>query len=187
MRIIDLSMPIAADHPRWPTEVSVTGDLAKGDLAQVTWIKVSCHAYTHVDARRHMFPDGATIEATPLDDLVGRCAVIDLMDVGPNTPIGPAQLSARGSHVQRGGMLLFKSGWDRHRSPQTKEFWLDAPYLTREGAQWIKDAGVKTVAYDFPQDYPIRLLLKGERRPIAEHVTHDILLRSGVHLSLIHI
>ncbi len=36
MRIIDLSMPITADHPRWKTEVSATGDLAKGvgeDLA----------------------------------------------------------------------------------------------------------------------------------------------------------
>lgn len=182
MRIIDLSMPITADHPRWKTEVSVSGDLAKGDLAQVTWIKVSCHAYTHVDARRHMFADGATIEATPLDDLVGCCAVVDLMDVMPNTAIGSDQLAARGHHVGRGGMLLFKTGWDRHRSPQTKEFWLDAPYLTREAALWIKDKGVKTVAYDFPQDYPIRLLLSGQRAPMEEHVTHDILLRSGVHM-----
>lgn len=182
MRIIDLSMPITADHPRWKTEVSATGDLAKGDLAQVTWIKVSCHAYTHVDARRHMFADGATIEATPLDDLVGRCAVIDLMDVQPNEAIDPERLEPRAKHLEKGGIALFKSGWDRHRSPQTREFWLDSPYLTREAAFWLKDKGIKTIAYDFPQDYPIRLLLKGEHRPMAEHVTHDILLRSGVHM-----
>lgn len=182
MRIIDLSMPITADHPRWKTEVSATGDLAKGDLAQVTWIRVSCHAFTHVDARRHMFADGATIEATPLGDLVGRCAVLDLMDAAPNEALGPERLAARGKHVKTGGMLLFKTGWDRHRSPQTKEFWLDAPFLTREAALWIKDTGVKTVAYDFPQDYTIRLLLKGEVRPLAEHVTHDVLLRAGVHM-----
>lgn len=182
MRIIDLSMPITADHPRWKTEVSFTGDLAKGDLAQVTWLKVSCHSYTHVDARRHMFADGATIEATPLDDLVGRCAVIDLMDIQPNEAIGPERLAPRAQHLKRGGMALFKSGWDRHRSPQTKEFWLDSPYLTRESAQWLKDTGIRTIAYDFPQDYTIRLLLKGEVRPLVEHVTHDILLRSGVHM-----
>ena len=35
MRIIDLSMPIAGGHPRWATEITATGDLAKGDLAQV--------------------------------------------------------------------------------------------------------------------------------------------------------
>jgi arylformamidase len=182
MRIIDLSMPITGDHPRWKTEVSATGDLAKGDLSQVTWIRVSCHAYTHVDARRHMFADGATIEATPLDDLIGRCAVLDLMDAKPNEALGPERLAACGAHVRKGGMVLFKTGWDRHRSPQTKEFWLDAPYLTREAAVWLRDAGVKTVAYDFPQDYPIRLLLSGESRPLAEHVTHDVLLRSGVHM-----
>lgn len=182
MRIIDLSMPILAEHPRWKTEVTASGDLTKGDLAQVTTLKVSCHAYTHVDARRHMFLDGATIEATPLGDLVGPCAVIDLMDVEPNEGIGLERLAPRAGHLVRGGKALFKTGWDRHRSPMTKEFWLDAPYLTREAAQWLLDSGIKTIAYDFPQDYCIRLSLKGEKRPIAEHVTHDILLRNGVHM-----
>jgi arylformamidase len=38
------------------------------------------------------------------------------------------------------------------------------------------------VAFDFPQDYPIRLLLDGHIAPTAEHVTHDVLLRAGVTL-----
>lgn len=183
MRIIDLSMPILADHPRWKTEVSSTGKLAEGDLAQVTTIRVSCHAYTHVDARRHMFIDGATIEATKLDDLVGRCAVIDLMDVKPSEAIGPDRLAARAGHLTKGGMALFKSGWDLHRSPQTKEFWIDAPYLTREAAQWLYETGIRTIAYDFPQDYCIRQPLMGQKQgALSDHVTHDILLRNGVHM-----
>lgn len=182
MRIIDLSLPIAADHPRWPTEVTATGDLAKGDLAQVTWLKVSCHAFTHVDARRHMFIDGTTIESTPLDALVGRCAIVDLMDVQPNQAVGAEELAARGRHIERGGMVLLKSNWDRQRSPTTKEFWLDSPYLTREAAEWLLASGIRTIGYSFPQDYPIRLLLKGEKRPLAEQVTHDVLLRAGVHM-----
>ena len=182
MRIIDLSMPIAGGHPRWATEVTATGDASKGDLAQVTWLKVSCHAFTHVDARRHMFADGATIEATPLDDLVGRCAVVDLMDVQPNEAVGPEKLAARGKHIRRGGMVLLKSNWDRQRSATTKEFWLDSPYLTREAAEWLLATGIRTIGYSFPQDYTIRLLLKGEKRPRAEQVTHDVLLRAGVHM-----
>jgi arylformamidase len=182
MRVIDLSMPIAGGHPRWPTEVTATGDLSKGDLAQVTWLKVSCHAFTHVDARRHMFIDGATIEATKLDDLVGRCAIVDLMDVQPNEAIGAEKLAARGKHIKRGGMALLKSNWDRQRSPTTKEFWLDSPYITRDGAEWLLATGIRTIGYSFPQDYPIRLMLKGEVRPLAEQVTHDVLLRAGVHM-----
>lgn len=182
MRIIDLSMPIRNDHPRWSTEVSFTGDLAKGDSSRVTWLRVSCHAFTHVDARRHMFLDGTTIEATPLDDLVGRCAVIDLMDIAPNEAIGPERLAPRAGHLKQGGMALFKSGWDRHRSPYSREFWLDAPYLTRESAHWLKDTGIRTIAYDFPQDWPIRLSLTGGKSTLEEKVTHDILLRNGVHM-----
>lgn len=180
MRLIDLSMPIRTNHPRWATEVSVKGNLAAGELFQATTVKLSCHAFSHVDAKRHMFLDGETIEATPLERVVGRAAVIDLMDVNPNEAIGPERLTPRAKHLRRGGMALFKTGWDRQRSPYDTAFWTDAPYLTREAAQWLHDTGITTVGYDFPQDYVIRLMLKGEVRPLAENVTHDILLRAGV-------
>lgn len=180
MRIIDLSMPIAVEHPRWKTTLEVTGDLAKGSLAQSTRISVSCHSYTHVDARRHMFLDGATIEATPLERVVGECAVIDLSDIAPNEAITPEHLESRAAHLPRNGRALFRTCWDRQRSPATKEFWTDAPYLTRDAAIWLRSRAVETVAYDFPQDFPIRLLLRGEERPLPEHVTHDILLRENV-------
>ncbi len=182
MRIIDLTMPIIADHVRWKAERNVTGDTTKGDLFQVTSIKVSCHSFTHVDAKRHYFGDGPTIEATPLDDVVGDAAVIDLMDVEPNEAVGPEKLASRFGHVQSGDKILFKSGWDTKRDFRTKEFWTEAPYLTREAALFLKEKDVRTIAYDFPQDYVIRLLLHGEIRPVEEHVTHDILLRSGVNM-----
>lgn len=182
MRIIDLSMPITADHPRWKTEVSFAGDVTRGDLARVTTIRVSCHAYTHVDARMHMFADGATIEATPLAELVGDCAVLDMLDLAPNEAVGPGRLEKAGAHVKAGDKVLFKSGWDRHRSPRTTEFWLDSPYITREGAEWLLARKLQTVAFDFPQDYPIRLLLKGEKPPLSDMATHDVLLRNGVHM-----
>jgi arylformamidase len=180
MRLIDLSMPIRSGHPRWPTEVTVKGDLAAGELFQATTVKLSCHAFSHVDAKRHMFLAGDTIEATPLERVVGRAAVIDLMDIQPNEAIGPDRLAARATHLERGGMALFKTGWDRQRSPYDTAFWTDAPYLTRDGAHWLHDTGITTIAYDFPQDYVIRLMLKGEVRPLSENVTHDILLRAGV-------
>jgi arylformamidase len=182
MRIIDLTMPVITDHIRWKAERTVAGNVASGDLFQVTTIKVSCHSFTHVDARRHYFSDGPTIEATPLQDVVGDAAVIDLVDIAPNEAITPDKLAPRLARVRTGDRILFKSAWDRKRSFRTKEFWLDSPYLTRESAILLKEARVRTIAYDFPQDYVIRLLLRGEIRPIEEHVTHDILLRAGVHM-----
>jgi len=182
MRIIDLSMPIITDHVRWPTEQTVKGDLTAGDIAQVTTIKVSCHSFTHVDARRHYFSDGDTIENTPLQALVGPAAVVDLMDVVPDQAIDTELLNARCGHVSKGDKIILKTGWHRHRSFNTREFWTEAPYLTRDAAQCLLNLGIETICYDFPQDYVIRLLLDGISSPVPEHVTHDILLRNGVHM-----
>jgi kynurenine formamidase len=182
MRIVDLSLPIDFEHVRWQAERWVKGDLAAGSIDQVTTIKLSCHSFTHVDARRHYFLDGATIEATPLEDVVGPADVIDLMDVAANEAIDAPRLAPRLAGLPAGARVILKTAWHRHRSFRTREFWLDAPYLTREAALALKAARIRTIAYDFPQDFPIRLLLSGETRPIEEHVTHDILLRAGVHM-----
>ncbi len=40
----------------------------------------------------------------------------------------------------------------------------------------------RALAFDFPQDYPIRLLLDGGVVPFDQHVTHDICLRQGITL-----
>ncbi|HUS97405.1 MAG TPA: cyclase family protein [Hyphomicrobiaceae bacterium] len=182
MRIIDLSMPVLVDHVRWKPEQSASKRVVGSDTIQVTTVKLSCHSFTHVDAQRHYFPGLPTIEATPLDALVGDAAVVDLMDVQPDEAIGPEKLAERSGHVASGDRVILKSGWHRHRSFETEAFWREAPYLTREGAQWILDRGVRTICYDFPQDYVIRHLLDGRMSPVEEHVTHDILLRNGVHM-----
>ena len=182
MRIIDLSMPVLPGHVRWKPEQEAATRKSGDDTIQVTTVRLSCHSFTHVDAQRHYFPGLPTIEATPLDALVGPAVVVDLMDVGPDEAIGAEKLAERGGAVEAGARVILKTGWHRHRSFETEAFWREAPYLTGDAARWLLDRSIMTVCYDFPQDYVIRHLLDGEIRPVAEHVTHDILLRSGVHM-----
>ena len=66
--------------------------------------------------------------------------------------------------------------------PAGPAFWRDAPYVTREGAEWLLARKPTAVAFDFPQDYTIRLLLDGVVAPRDEHVTHVVLLAAGVTL-----
>jgi arylformamidase len=106
--------------------------------------------------------------------------VADLRLLAPNQAITAARLADAGAHVQGGDIVVIKSCWERQRSPRTPEFWTEAPYVSREAASWLLERKPRAVAFDFPQDYTIRLLLKGEVRPVAEHVTHDVLLRNGV-------
>ncbi len=178
-RIIDLSMPVT-EHFRWKPAFNHTGDLAGGDQYQVTRIETSVHAFTHVDTPRHILAHGYTTDDLMLEQIIGECAIVDITGVSPNKPIPAETLMSAGAHIRPGDIALLKASWDQVYSPHTPEFWSEAPYMTREGSQWLLEQQVKAVAYDFPQDYPIRTFLTGETLPFEEHVTHDILLRNGV-------
>jgi arylformamidase len=180
MRIVDLSMPVAP-HFRWRTQLTVTGDIKAGDQFRISRIEAACHGFSHVDAQAHILADAPTIEATPLERVVGPCRILRL-DAVPGEAIGPERLAAADPGGAEGEMLLLAAGWDRQRDPGTPEFWRDAPWLTREAAEWLLARRPSAVAFDFPQDYPIRLLLNGVTVPFEQHVTHDVLLRAGVTL-----
>ncbi len=161
-RIVDLSMPIE-DHFRWPVERSQRGDLEAGDNFQVTYLGWTVHGFTHVDAPRHMVPGGATTDQVPLDKTVGAAAVIDLSGLAPKTEITAEHISARGGHLEEGDIALIKTCWEDVHSPLTPEFWTEAPYLSAAACRWLLARGIKALGVDFPQDYPIRLLLEGAR------------------------
>ena len=178
-RIVDLSTPIR-DHFRWPVERSLRGDFDRGDVFQVTRLGWSVHGFTHMDSPRHMVPGGPTTSDIPLEATVGEAAVLDFTGIAPEEPIDADKLAARAGALPDGEILLFKTAWSSRRAIEEPAFWTDAPYVTRDGAEWLRARRPRAVGFDFPQDYPIRLLLQGEVRPIEEQVTHDVLLRDGV-------
>ncbi|PTM39280.1 cyclase family protein [Bosea sp. 124] len=181
MEIIDLSMPIE-QHFRWPVELAIKGDIAAGDQFRVSRINMTCHGFSHVDAQAHVIAHSPTIETTALDRVVGPCRVLDLRDVAPTQAIDAERLAAADPGGPDGEILLLASGWDTKRDYRTREFWLDAPYLTRDAALWLKSRNPTALAFDFPQDFPIRLLLDNKHVPFEEHVTHDVCLRAGITL-----
>ena len=181
MRIIDLTMPIEA-HFRWAPEVSIKGDIAAGDQFRITRIATTCHGFSHVDAPAHFVAGAPTIEATTLDRVVGPCRVLDLRDTAANSAIDADCLSRADPGGPDGEILLLSAGWDRRRDYRTPQFWTEAPWLTREAAEWLRARKPTAVAFDFPQDYPIRLLLENKTVPKDQHVTHDVLLATGITL-----
>lgn len=181
MTIVDLSMTVGP-HFRWAPEITVKGDKGAGDQFRVTRIATTCHGFSHVDAQAHFIEGGPTIESTPLDRVVGPCRIFDLSAVSPEQEIDAATLMAADPGGDEGDILLLACRWDTKRDSQTREFWTEAPWLNREASEYLLSLKPKAVAVDFPQDYPIRLLLDGIRVPDEEHVTHDVLLRAGVTL-----
>jgi kynurenine formamidase len=178
-RLVDLTMPIH-DHFRWPVQRDLRGDFARGDTFQVTWVGWAVHGFTHIDAPRHIVPDGATTSDLLLEQFVGPAAVLDLTGIAPMTAITGEVLRRAGGHLQPGDIALLKTCWETVRSPETPEFWTTAPYLTRPACEWLLAREIKAIGFDFPQDYPIRDLLRNQTAPLAEFVSHDCLLRAGI-------
>lgn len=177
MEIVDLTMPIAP-HWRFAMALEQPQSHARGDVFQVSRLTLGVHGFTHVDAPRHCVPGGPTIEAVSLATVCGRAKVLDLGRPAPNQAIGPEALAAAGA-IEPGDLILLRSAWDARMDATTRDFWLQAPYLTAEAAAWLAERRPRAVGFDFPQDYVIRELVS--RQPaLAEFPTHELLLARGV-------
>ena len=179
-RLIDLSTPVRTGHFRWPVERRLLKRHEEGE-GQATFAGWNVHAFTHMDSPRHVDPEGFTTDAITLDMTVGPGAVRDVSDVPADSPIPAERLAAAGAHLRPGDFALIRTRWDERADIATPDFWLRAPWMTEEGAVWLRERGIKAVGFDFPQDRCIRFFLTGEKRPpLPEHVTHWHLLRRGI-------
>src|SRR5437867_8013919 len=79
VRYYDISLNRSTDTVRWvvapPLEVHERRRISRGDDANATALTVSVHAGTHVDAPFHFLPDGAGIDALPLERFAGPALV----------------------------------------------------------------------------------------------------------------
>src|ERR1700748_2108131 len=82
MKLIDVTVPLDASLPNYPGNqpfvLEAVKRLANGDSSNVSAIRMSAHAGTHVDAPRHYFDDAAGIEGLALEMLLGRTRVIEV-------------------------------------------------------------------------------------------------------------
>jgi kynurenine formamidase len=181
-RMHDLSFAVR-DHFRWGIERVTTDSLQAGAPFESSRFGMSAHAFTHADAPAHVAADGATLEQLDPSLWVGPAVVVDLTSVGANEPIDRALLDQRGSRVRPGDIVLLKTGWDTRTGIDRADYWQRAPYVTRDGAEWLAERGARSVGFDFPQDFAIRRTVGSDEKPApADFVTHDVLLRKGVGL-----
>jgi arylformamidase len=180
-RIIDLTTPIDAEHFRWKVDRELVASHAAGDVFEITRLGWVVHGFTHLDSARHFSPDGFTTDDISLDTVMGDAAVVDISSIEPDTAVTEAMVKAAGAHIREGDIVLLRSGWDTVASINTPEFWTRAPYMTEEASQWLLERKIKAIAFDFPQDYCIRDLVTGTRKPaLEENTTHVVLLLNGV-------
>ncbi|RJQ64696.1 MAG: cyclase family protein [Desulfobacteraceae bacterium] len=180
MKIIDLSMSIQP-HWRWNIQTRLAMDHKKNDPFQVTVLTIPMHAFTHVDTPLHIEPDRITIDQVSLERFCGTAAILDLSDIESNMPITAGELEKKGGHISPGDIVILKTAWDLKRDWTQKEYWLEAPFVREDAAEWLAGRDIKAVGFDFPQDYAIREI-PARHPPADEMPTHHLLLRKGVYL-----
>jgi len=158
--IIDISMPIGPETPVWPGDPAVLVEpvsrVEDGDTAGVSRLALGTHTGTHVDPPAHFLPGGATVDALPLDVLVGPSVVADFSAA----PIDGRALAALELPENSTRLLLKTAGTEGA--------------LTPDGARWLVERGVRLVGADTlsiepaTTDYPVHRILLGAGTVIVE-------------------
>jgi arylformamidase len=172
MRIYDVSVPLSpalACYPGDPPgEVTPVAQLAQGDAVNVSRVTLSSHSGTHLDAPRHFFAQGTTVDALDLDILLGPARVC-LVTHAPHITVD----ALRSLELEGVKRVLFKTIngalW------ALPGFHPNYVALTASAAQLLVDMGVQLVGIDYlsidafeRQDFPVHRILLGAHVLILE-------------------
>lgn len=166
MRIYDITAPLSPSLPVYPGDPEVTitpvAQLQWGDVANVSRLVLSSHTGTHLDAPRHFFAEGLTIDGLDLHLLVGPARVcafphttthLTADDLRPLGLAGTPRLLLKTSN----SALWEKPGFQAHYVA-----------LTESAAHLLVEMGVRLVGIDYlsidafeRQDFPVHRTLLG--------------------------
>jgi arylformamidase len=168
-RIYDISVPIRSGGLVYPgnpeIEITLQQAVARGAGANVSFIRFGSHTGTHADAARHFFDDGQTVDAIPLERLIGPALLLSFPD--DLRAVSAADL--RKHDVKGHTRILLRTRNSALLSQ--KEFARDYTYLAPDGAQYLVDNGVELVGIDY---------LSIEQFHSGHHKAHRTLLERSV-------
>lgn len=168
-RIYDISTPVRNGGVVYPgnPEIRIQPQqaISQGAAANVSAIAFGSHSGTHVDAVKHFFDDGQTVDQIPLDRFIGPAILLafpdDLMSVGA-ADLARHDIGAHTRVLLRTRNSSFLGG---------PEFVKDFTYLAPDGAEYLVSRGVELVGIDY---FSIEQFHSGH------HGTHRALLERGV-------
>ena len=167
MKIFDISWPITHDCTTYKNRNDVSCTSLKQferDNVRETLIQLNVHTGTHVDAPAHFLATGATVDAIPLEQLIGPCLVIDLMHVQDAI----TQADLMGHAIEPESIVLFKT-LNSNQSP-TASFCDQFIYLDSAAASYLAEKKIKAVGIDY----------LGIERNQPSHDTHRILMQADI-------
>jgi arylformamidase len=168
-QLYDISVPVMNGGVVYPgnpeIHIEPQQDMSRGGSSNVSLLSIGSHTGTHVDAPLHMIPDGAGVDAIPLDALVGPALLIAFDD----DVMAVTEAYLRTHPVAGHERVLLKTR--NSRFIREREFHRDYTYLAPDGAEYLVSLGVRLVGIDY---------LSIEQFHSGHHRTHTTLLSRGV-------
>lgn len=166
---IDVTVPLSPATPHWPDVPDVgmkrLANMDRGAVCNVTWLEMSVHTGTHMDAPLHFLNGAIGMDQMPLDATIGPARVVEVKDA---EFIQARHLAA--IRPRRGERLIFKTS-NTGRCWDGQKFVKDFVYISQEAAAELARLGVRTVGVDY-------LSVGGFFKDGVE--THHHLLKAGV-------
>jgi kynurenine formamidase len=148
-----------------------------GTEFQIGKIEMVANTGTYLDSPFHRYPDGRDLSELELTSLANLEGVVvratepnEKAPTGRRTPNVAVDARALQNLEVKGKAVLIHTGWDKHWRTE-KYFDGTHPYLTRDAAQFLADAGAGLVGID---SYNI------DDTADLERPAHSILLSAGI-------
>lgn len=189
--LLDLTRPLIAGMPVYPGDPPVTfrpQAEIEPDGYRLTELSLGTHTGTHLDAPRHYFTTGATVDQLPAERLVGPAVVVDLPPDRQNRLTVEA-LRKQADHITPGSRVLLRTGWEARWGEAV--YFTDHPSLTISAALWLVERGVGLLGLDLPspavEPEEVHRVLLGGTGPIVivENLINVSLLPTNFQLAVL--
>lgn len=177
MKIIDISLLLNSSTIIYPNNPKVEIEEHVDERKELTVtdskITLGSHTGTHVDAPKHVFRDGASLDEIPLEQIIGKCRVLDFTDTKSAIKISDLEKH----DIKERERILAKTknseiGFDKFRD--------DYIYLDGDAAEYLAQKKISLFGIDY-----LSVKQKGSKdiRAHTELLKNNIVIFEGLDLS----
>jgi kynurenine formamidase len=145
---------------------------APGTEFHIGKIEMVANTGTYLDSPFHRYANGKDLSELPLEHLANLPGIVISWDRSKGRAIGKAVFSEMDL---RGKAVLVRTGWDIHW--RTDQYFEDHPFLTKDAAEYLVEAGAALVGIDSLNiddigdlSRPVHSQLLAAEIPIVEHL-----------------
>jgi len=142
----DLTMPFTPGMLSYPGDpqlsISPHKNIASGDLYNLSILQFGSHTGTHIDAPKHFYDDGLTVDQLELEYFVGRAKVIEITD-----PVSVRRQELQQYTIEQGDRILLKT----KNSAYLEKGVFDESFcfIDPDAAAYLVEKKIRTVGIDF--------------------------------------